>query len=96
MMDGRPILPHGWHLVKHRRAPNGVDAITPGTRIDHPVRYFVIDYNCSMRFSPGQSHLVNDFGGRDGDPPELMRLHLYDAFKEDVFTLGNVFDKDFY
>jgi hypothetical protein len=49
-----------------------------------------------MRFSPGQSYLVKDFGGRDSDPPELMRPHHYDAFKVDVFTLGNVFDKDFY
>lgn len=90
-MDGRPILPHGWHFVKRHRAPNGVDPTTPRARIDHPVRYFIIDYDCSMQFRPGESHLVKDFGGQDSDPPEF-NLTRYDAFKVDVFTLGNVFN----
>jgi hypothetical protein len=95
-MDGRPILPNGWHFVRHDLAPNGVDAIAPRARIDHPVRYFIIDYDCSMRFSSGQSHLVRAFGGADSDPPELTKPYQYNAFKVDVFTLGNVFDKNFY
>ena len=92
-MDARPILPHGWHFVEHQCAPNGVDPIVPLTRIDHPVRYIIIDYDYSVHFHPGQSPLVRA-PGPDGDPSEL---HMYyDAFKEDVFTLGNVFDKDFH
>lgn len=89
-MDGRPILPHGWHFVRRHHAPNGVDTIAPRARIDHPVRYFIIDYDCSMQFRPGEPHLVEDFGGRDNGPPEF-ELSQYDAFKVDVFTLGNVF-----
>jgi hypothetical protein len=96
MMDARSILPQGWHFARQRLAPNGVDAIAPRVRIDHPVQYFIIDYDCSMRFGSGEVHFVRAFGGADSDPPELTMPHKYDAFKVDVFTLGNVFDKDFY
>jgi hypothetical protein len=96
MVDSRPIVPGGWHFARDDSAPNGVDPIVPLARIDHPVRYFIIDYDCSMRFDPGQSHLLEGFDGREGDPPELKNHQLYDAFKVDVFTLGHVFDKDFY
>ncbi|RDB20142.1 hypothetical protein Hypma_012977 [Hypsizygus marmoreus] len=96
MMDARPILPGGWHFVADMYAPNGHDELTPLTRSDHPVRYFVIDYDCSLRLRPGQPHLVTEFGGRDGDPPEYTSRNPYDPFKIDVFTLGNVFYKDFY
>jgi hypothetical protein len=96
MMDARPILPDGWHFVNDDCTPNGVDAIAPLARIDHPVRYFIIDYDCSVQFSPDQSPLVKGFGGADSDPPELTKPHEYDAFKVDVFTLGNVFDKNLY
>jgi hypothetical protein len=95
-MDGRPIVPGGWHFVRNRFAPDGVDPIVPLARIDHPVRYFIIDYDCSMRFGPGQAHLLEGFDGREGDPPELKKHQQYDAFKVDVFTLGHVFDKGFY
>jgi hypothetical protein len=96
MMDARPILPQGWHFVRSDCAPNGVDPIAPLARIDHPVRYFIIDYDCAMRFGPGQSHILEGFDGREGDPPELKKHLQYDAFKLDVFSLGTVFDKDFY
>jgi hypothetical protein len=96
MMDGRPIIPQGWHFVRKGFAPNGVDPIAPLARIDHPVRYFIIDYDCSIVFSPGQSHLLEGFDGDEGSPPELKKNQQYDAFKVDVFTLGDVFDKNFY
>jgi hypothetical protein len=96
MVDARPILPTGWHFVEDQSEPNGVDPIVPLARIDHPVRYLIVDYGCAVQFRPGQSHLVKDFSGRDTDPPELMMHPTYDAFKVDVFTLGNVFDRDFY
>jgi hypothetical protein len=95
MMDGSAILPQGWHFVQDSFMPNGVDPIMPLPRIDHPVRYLIIDYDCSVQFRPDETHLVKDFGGRDSDPPEF-KLSRYDAFKVDVFTLGNVFDNKFY
>ena len=96
MMDARSIYPQGWHFIAKSFAPDGVTPVTPLPRIDHPVRYYFIDYGISHRFLPGQSHLVLDWGGRDDDVPELERLRPYDPFKVDVFTVGNVFLKDFH
>ncbi|KAF5388385.1 hypothetical protein D9615_000860 [Tricholomella constricta] len=96
MMDARPILPSGWHFVAHHCTPDGVTEISPLARIDRPVRYIIIDFDCSARLSPGQPHLIRFFGGRDGEPPEYKSRDPYDPFKIDVFTLGNVFYKDFY
>ena len=95
-MDARPILPQGWHFARPRCAPNGVDPISPLARIDHPVRYVIIDYDYAVRFHPGQSSLLEVVGGRQGDRSEIHAPLYYDAFKEDVFTVGNVFDKYFY
>ncbi|GLB34243.1 putative protein kinase [Lyophyllum shimeji] len=96
MMDARPILPTGWHFVAKHCTPDGVTPIAPLARIDNPVRYIIIDFDCAVRLLEGQPRLITDFGGRDGDPPEYKSLDPYDPFKIDVFTLGNVFYKDFY
>jgi hypothetical protein len=95
MMDARPILPQGWHFAEPDCVPNGVDPIAPLARIDHPVRYIIIDYDYSIRFRPGQSHLVEDVWVYKTNPPESYTPLYYDAFKQDVFTLGNVFSKEF-
>ncbi|EDR13589.1 uncharacterized protein LACBIDRAFT_308689 [Laccaria bicolor S238N-H82] len=65
-------------------------------RIDHPVWYYFIDYGLSRRFLPDQLHFLLDWGGRDDDVPELEKHQPYDPFKVDVFTVGNVFFKEFY
>ncbi|KAF5388388.1 hypothetical protein D9615_000863 [Tricholomella constricta] len=96
MMDAQPILPSGWHFVAYNCAVDGVTPIAPLARIDYPVRYVIIDFDCSVWLSPSQSRLIRKFGGRDGDPPEYKSREPYDPFKIDVFTLGNVFYKDFY
>jgi hypothetical protein len=96
LMDGRPIFPQGWHFTRRGCAPNGVDLVAPLARIDHPVQYFIIDYDCAMRFNPGQSHLLEGFDGDKTCPPEVKRNQQYDAFKMDVFMLGDVFDKSFF
>jgi hypothetical protein len=98
MMDARPLYPQGWHFAKGTHAPNGIDGVTPLARIDHPVRYIIIDYELSIRFQPGQSHLINAPGGRDGDAPEisLYKDRSYDAFKLDVFTVGNLINDEFW
>ncbi|RDB17155.1 hypothetical protein Hypma_001985 [Hypsizygus marmoreus] len=95
MMDALPILPRGWHFLLPSFAPNGKDILRPRARIDHPVRYYIIDYDCSVRFLPGQSPIIRGLGGRDDDPPELVGREPFDHFKLDVFTLGNVFLKEF-
>ena len=57
----------------------------PLARIDHPVRYYLIDCH---RFLPNHPHLVLNWGDRD---PELRERQLHDLFKVDVFTVGNIF-----
>ncbi|KAG5653369.1 hypothetical protein H0H81_000870 [Sphagnurus paluster] len=96
MMDARPIIPSGWHFVAHHCTTDGFTTISPLSRIDYPVRYIIIDFDCSVRLEHGQPHLLRNFGGRDGEPPEYKTREPYDPFKIDVFTLGNVFLKDFY
>jgi hypothetical protein len=96
MMDARPILPQGWHFVQRQYAPNGVHPISPLARIDHPVRYVIIDYDYSVRFHPDQSHLVQVNLGHQSDRPKLHAPLYYDAFKDDVSTVGNVFSKNFH
>ncbi|TFK34923.1 hypothetical protein BDQ12DRAFT_761164 [Crucibulum laeve] len=96
MMDARPLYPQGWHFVDNNYSLDGNDHLTPLARIDNPVRYYIIDYDCSVHLKPGQPHLIQGDGGRDPDVPELMELHPFDPFKVDVFTVGNMLFKEFY
>jgi hypothetical protein len=98
MMDASPILPRGWHFSVYGMTADVTGFVAPLPRINHPVRYYIIDYDCSVRFKPGESPIVHGLGGRDDDVPELMPIEgekPFDHFKLDVFTLGNVFLKDF-
>ncbi|KAG5641199.1 hypothetical protein DXG03_005781 [Asterophora parasitica] len=96
MMDARPILPKGWHFSTICFTPNGYENIKPLARIDNPVRYYIIDFDNSVRFQPGQSAIVKGLGGRDNDPPELAKTSIpFDHYKLDVFTVGNVLYKEF-
>lgn len=44
----------------------------------------------------GKTLLIMDIGGDDVDVPELFNGKPYDPYKLDVYTLGNVFLKEFY
>ncbi|KAF8056644.1 hypothetical protein FPV67DRAFT_646250 [Lyophyllum atratum] len=96
MMDARPIIPQGWHFASRCFAPNGYEDLRPLSRIDHPVRYYIIDFDNAVRFKPGDSPIIKGLGGRDSDPPELSTIHIpFDHYKLDVFTVGNVILKEF-
>lgn len=96
MMDGFPIFPNGWHFVVPTFSADAVDILKPLPRIDHPVRYYIIDFDVSVRFKPGESPVRLGLGGRDCDPPELSNVRIpFDHYKLDVFTAGNVFLKEF-
>ncbi|TFY59644.1 hypothetical protein EVG20_g7709 [Dentipellis fragilis] len=95
MMDGAPLYPRGHHPIRREFLPDAVHLISPLPRIDNPVRYYFIDFGMSTRFEPGASHLVTGAKGRDKELPELSRDVPYDAFKADVFILGNVYKKEF-
>ena len=95
MMDGRPLYPQGHHPVCRSLSPDAVYELVPLSRSDHPVRYYFVDYDISSLFPPGVPPLVVGRKGRDKEVPELSDDIPYDAFKVDVFALGNLFHKEF-
>ena len=95
MMDGRPLYPQGYHPVRQNVTPDALYEITPLSRTDHPVRYFYIDFDLSMRFAEGEPRLATGDVGRDDKVPELSKGVPYDPFKVDIFSLGNLYYKEF-
>ena len=96
MMDARPLYPEGYHPVRQNYTPDGMYTISPLSRTDRPVRYYYIDFGLSVQFAPGAAPYVVGDVGRDTDVPELSDSVPYDAFKVDIFALGNLFYKEFY
>ncbi|OSX61727.1 hypothetical protein POSPLADRAFT_1144317 [Postia placenta MAD-698-R-SB12] len=94
MMDGRPLYPHGHHPVRYGYSRDGASELAPLARIDHPVRYYFIDFGLSTHFAPGVSPSVVGAAGRDKEVPELSLDVPYDAFKVDIFAMGNLYDKE--
>ena len=95
MMDARPLYPDGYHPVRQNYTPDCLSRVSPLSRTGHPVRYFYIDFGLSTRFAAGTSPYVVGDIGRDRDVPELSDDVPYDAFKVDIFSLGNVYHKEF-
>ncbi|KZT72363.1 hypothetical protein DAEQUDRAFT_32581 [Daedalea quercina L-15889] len=95
MMDGRPLYPQGHHPVRREYSLDAVYELVPLTRLDHPVRYYFIDFGISSVFSMGTPSLVVGRKGRDKEVPELSDDVPYDAFKVDIFILGNLYRTDF-
>ena len=60
------------------------------------MRYYYIDFGLSVQFPPGAPTVTVGDVGRDTEVPELSATVPYDAFKVDIFALGNLFYKEFY
>ena len=89
MMDAKPIVPTaGWHFVAHFCEPDGM---TRTSSLDRRNRI-----GSCYHIAPKTARLVRDIGGNDTDVPELFTGNPYDPFKHDIYTLGNVFDKELY
>ncbi|GBE85440.1 predicted protein [Sparassis crispa] len=95
MMDGAPLYPQGHHPVRRESSPNGIYLLSPFSRLDHPVQYYFIDFGISSLFEDGESPYVVGRKGRDKELPELSDDIPYNAYKVDIFILGNLFKKDF-
>ncbi|KAI0669458.1 kinase-like domain-containing protein [Trametes maxima] len=95
MMDARPLYPSGHHPVRMHCAPDAIHDAIPLSRADHPVQYYYVDFGLSKRFPPGAPSLVLGRVGRDMEIPELSNTVPYDAYKADIYALGNLFDKEF-
>lgn len=95
-MDADHMFPRGFHPVKDTLLH---DVATPAPiipRRDVGVKYYFVDYGISSYFPAGsKSHMVLGRDGRDQDVPELSDEVPYDPFKVDIFTIGNVFRREF-
>ncbi|KAI0657802.1 kinase-like domain-containing protein [Cubamyces menziesii] len=94
MMDGTPLYPEGFHPVRIHQAEDAIYDARPLPRIDHPVTYYYIDFGLSVRFAEGAPSLVVGKVGQRTDVPEMSSTVPYDAFKADVYALGDIFDRD--
>ncbi|KAI0365105.1 hypothetical protein BV20DRAFT_1056735 [Pilatotrama ljubarskyi] len=95
MMDAKPLYPSGHHPIRMGYTPDALYPVTALPRAGRGVRYFYIDFGLSSHFAESSSsYVVGDFG-RNSDVPELSDDVPYDAFKVDIFALGNLYSKEF-
>lgn len=93
-MDGSPLYPQGHHPVRRNRTLDVVETVKPLSRMDHPVRYYYIDFGLSERLPPDGPSMVLGDVGRDAEVPELSSTIPYDGYKADIYALGNLFYKE--
>lgn len=93
-MDARALYPAGHHPVRPNATPDGQKSVSPLPRAGRNVRYYYIDFGLSSRFSKGFSSLVIGDVGR-AYVPELSHEIPYDAFKVDIFALGDLYCEEF-
>lgn len=94
-MDAKAMYPDGHHPVRLGYSPDALYRVSPLPRAGRPIRYFYIDFGLSLRFPAGAVPSAGGVVGRDRDVPELSNSVPYDPFKVDVFTLGNLYSKEF-
>ncbi|TFK92735.1 hypothetical protein K466DRAFT_581647 [Polyporus arcularius HHB13444] len=97
MMDPMPLISEVPHPVwEHRRFVDPERRIKRRIRTDHPVRYYIIDFGLSRRFSPGEPHIAPIVFGGDKSVPEYKNAPGdCDPFKVDIYHLGNMIREDF-
>lgn len=96
MLDGTPLYPNGFHPARKNFR---IDKLRPAKYVSRSsvpeVRYYITDFGLSSRFEPGKAGFVTVLYCQDRDVPELSDIIPYDPFAVDIFTLGNVFKKEF-
>ncbi|KAI0365102.1 kinase-like protein [Pilatotrama ljubarskyi] len=95
MMDAKALYPNGHHPIRLDYSEDGLYPVSALPRAGRKVRYFYIDFGLASHFPPGTSPYVVGDVGRDADVPELSDDVPYDAFKVDIFALGNLYSKEF-
>ena len=95
MMDASAMYPQGFHPIWDVFLLDAHTPVYPPSRSAVGVKYYYIDYGISVHIPP-EVHPKTALGGhgRDQEPPELSFKVLYDPFKLDIFTIGNVFRRE--
>jgi len=97
MMDADAIYPEGFHPVRINFKPDRSDYAKHTSRSATAVKYYFIDFGISVYIPENlRPKLVTGLHGRDRDPPELSDQVPYDAFKLDIFIIGNMLKREFY
>ncbi|KAL7282051.1 hypothetical protein ACG7TL_003518 [Trametes sanguinea] len=96
MMDAPALFPRGFHPDMDYKLPDMSGPAPVLSRSDAPVRYYLIDFGISTRFTPDMPRLVVGCDGLDQEPPELSVTVPYDPFKLDVFLIGNLIRRRIY
>ncbi|KAI0657831.1 kinase-like protein [Cubamyces menziesii] len=94
MMDAKAMYPEGHHPVRLDYTPDAIYEVTPLPRLGRKIPYYYIDFGLARQFPQGASHMVVGDVGRDTEVPELSSTVPYDAFKVDIFALGNLYAKE--
>ncbi|KAI0645037.1 hypothetical protein C8Q79DRAFT_747305 [Trametes meyenii] len=94
MMDAKQLYPTGHHPIRLGYTPDAMYPVSPLPRAGRGVRYY-IDFGLSLKFPKGASSFVVGDVGKNDDVPELSDDVPYDAFKVDIFTLGDLYSKEF-
>ncbi|CDO77756.1 hypothetical protein BN946_scf184993.g19 [Trametes cinnabarina] len=95
MMDAKRLYPSGHHPIRLEYTPDTLYPISALPRAGREIRYFYIDFGLAAMFPYGSSSYVVGDVGRDDEVPELSDKVPYDAFKVDIFALGNLYAKEF-
>ncbi|KAI0629614.1 hypothetical protein C8Q77DRAFT_1076079 [Trametes polyzona] len=96
MMDASPLYPDGHHPVRINSSEDLRNDAIPLGRIDHPVRYYYADFSRATLFELCGPAYVRAVASIDGALPEVsVDDQYYDGYKADVYSLGDVFDKEF-
>ncbi|KAH8103569.1 kinase-like domain-containing protein [Cristinia sonorae] len=94
MMDGRPLFPEDHHPVLTSQTPDVSRDATHLKRLQHPVKYYYVDFGLSTHFKDGEPPYVLGTKGADQSAPELSDETPYNAFMLDVYVLGHVYESD--
>ncbi|EIW54116.1 uncharacterized protein TRAVEDRAFT_74378 [Trametes versicolor FP-101664 SS1] len=95
MMDGSPLYPGGHHPVRTEYTPDALYEVKPLPRAERSIKYYYIDFGLSSLIPEGSSPYVVGRAGRDKEVPELSSTVPYDAFKVDIYALGNMYYHEF-
>ena len=95
-MDASGLFPHGFHPTLLYLQPDARRRAQARSRLGapKPVKYYYIDFGISVYSPSGAPKNVVGTDGIDSDVPELSATLPYDAFKVDIFILGNLFRKE--
>ena len=97
-MAADDLYPEGYHPIfvdKHPSYPETQEDAPHLRRDEAEIRYYFIDFGISVDVTAADSlgKFVVGIFGRDSSVPELSLSRPYDAFKVDIYILGNMFKK---